>query len=637
MPPKASVFSTEICVAFLENVCDLDYQTCPHKHAKHPFLWQFEVKGKWCDLSNLDSNELEEGFRIVHKDGVHLTPSTAVPPLNRSDPRLPWYASFDRMSLEKGNTRFHLRRLSTPSSALFNDENSTVFAWYVKDEQDRWILYGTSNMNRRQKYATTFSSDEIERVFVGNNVKKLNVSSKMYQYVIDFEKMTQVNTTTKVVRPIRRRLKMSSNDSAIDLNLGIKENTMSAPAKRYKLDDDCTSQEDSETRSTSTSVNLSGNRCSWTFSDSDDNNEIRESEPPVELPPSSTRPKQTNFHPPQNVFDELKAGLNPDEAVPLEDYEWFFEENGSWVKYGMPSSLEHKGFVTAVSSDYIEKKFKEDPFKCITIESRKHKYILDFVKMTQTNLKTRSEREICRKMRVRPTALECVTVECTMDVTYEWYFKKQSCWIRYGDGEGRLNGEANSDVSTASSNDIEQHYSSLPLKPLEIARGYQTFILDFMKMTETNSMTHEERPICRRAKILSVPAGSTHPQVTSDSNSFPLYWSPMTKSDKLGIRVPLSSVDPEYRQHVSAIKLTLPDIFVTGMCRLQNPYLWKAYVNRREYVKQQHPDIEYKEQYLFHGTNQSNISAICEESIDWRLYGLCHGHKQGRGAYFSSR
>lgn len=36
------------------------------------------------------------------------------------------------------------------------------------------------------------------------------------------------------------------------------------------------------------------------------------------------------------------------------------------------------------------------------------------------------------------------------------------------------------------------------------------------------------------------------------------------------------------------------------------------------------------EQYLFHGTDQSLIEAICEQNFDWRMCGV-HGTAYGKG------
>lgn len=39
--------------------------------------------------------------------------------------------------------------------------------------------------------------------------------------------------------------------------------------------------------------------------------------------------------------------------------------------------------------------------------------------------------------------------------------------------------------------------------------------------------------------------------------------------------------------------------------------------------------------FVFHGTQQRNISKICENNFDWRLYGLNKGNKFGKGVSFS--
>lgn len=38
--------------------------------------------------------------------------------------------------------------------------------------------------------------------------------------------------------------------------------------------------------------------------------------------------------------------------------------------------------------------------------------------------------------------------------------------------------------------------------------------------------------------------------------------------------------------------------------------------------------------YLFHGTDESLIEAICEQNFDWRMCGV-HGTAYGKGSYFA--
>ncbi|XP_069820579.1 protein mono-ADP-ribosyltransferase PARP12-like [Dendropsophus ebraccatus] len=41
-----------------------------------------------------------------------------------------------------------------------------------------------------------------------------------------------------------------------------------------------------------------------------------------------------------------------------------------------------------------------------------------------------------------------------------------------------------------------------------------------------------------------------------------------------------------------------------------------------------------KEMWLFHGTDNKHIDAICNQNFDWRLCGV-HGTRYGQGSYFA--
>ncbi len=42
-----------------------------------------------------------------------------------------------------------------------------------------------------------------------------------------------------------------------------------------------------------------------------------------------------------------------------------------------------------------------------------------------------------------------------------------------------------------------------------------------------------------------------------------------------------------------------------------------------------------EEKFLFHGTRQKYLNAICEQGFDWRIAGMSTGTLYGRGSYFA--
>lgn len=86
------------------------------------------------------------------------------------------------------------------------------------------------------------------------------------------------------------------------------------------------------------------------------------------------------------------------ESILAPEHEWYFmDEMNRWVKYGQPNTLEKLSCVTSVTSDDIEKHYQVHPTQRMEIESQRHKYVLNFDTMTQTNKETLVRRSITRR------------------------------------------------------------------------------------------------------------------------------------------------------------------------------------------------------------------------------------------------
>ncbi|XP_032378723.1 protein mono-ADP-ribosyltransferase PARP12 [Etheostoma spectabile] len=78
----------------------------------------------------------------------------------------------------------------------------------------------------------------------------------------------------------------------------------------------------------------------------------------------------------------------------------------------------------------------------------------------------------------------------------------------------------------------------------------------------------------------------------------------------------------------------MPQGNINSIQRIQNPSLWKVFQWRKERIKTRIGGKTVNEQYLFHGTDESLIEAICEENFDWRMCGV-HGTAYGKESYFA--
>ncbi|XP_026476533.1 poly [ADP-ribose] polymerase 12-like [Ctenocephalides felis] len=67
--------------------------------------------------------------------------------------------------------------------------------------------------------------------------------------------------------------------------------------------------------------------------------------------------------------------------------------------------------------------------------------------------------------------------------------------------------------------------------------------------------------------------------------------------------------------------------------RCQNPTLYGQYLLKKEEMKSRYGNVNV--QYMFHGTNISNLDNIFKYNLDWRRHGNKIGNRYGKGASFS--
>ena len=120
----------------------------------------------------------------------------------------------------------------------------------------------------------------------------------------------------------------------------------------------------------------------------------------------------------------------------------------------------------------------------------------------------------------------------------------------------------------------------------------------------------------------------------SGRKHFPCHWEPMPDVE-LVRRIVLEHTSDEY---LRVARYLPPKFTLHHIERIQNPYLWEMYQNRRDLLLRLHnQDPErLNERYLWHGTKHANIQDICSNNLDWRRHGRNAGQVYGQGTYFSS-
>ena len=301
-----------------------------------------------------------------------------------------------RRTIFKNDTQSSKTKRSNNSSAA-NDK----FEWFFLDGKKRWIRFGDTNSGDAS-YATNLTSDDIEKHYLQNPNKPLDIENKHNKYILDFQSMTQINKQTKVARAVWR-----------------------------------------------TTAN-------------------------------NAQPKPNSMKP--TSHQSASSGSK---------YAWYFQnDKNGWTKFGDSSSGD-PSFATNLSSDDIEKHYLQNPTTPLHVENQFNKYVLDLVKMTQMNKKSKVLRPLWR---TTADNNKSTMGSSSDDEEYEWFFQDdKNNWTKFGESSS---GDR-SHVTNLTSRDIEKHYQSNKFKPLDIENQHNKYVLDLNKMTQTNKKTHVARPLWR--------------------------------------------------------------------------------------------------------------------------------------------
>ncbi|KAK5867740.1 hypothetical protein PBY51_012204 [Eleginops maclovinus] len=222
-----------------------------------------------------------------------------------------------------------------------------------------------------------------------------------------------------------------------------------------------------------------------------------------------------------------------------------------------------------------------------------------------------------------------------------WYWKdKSGKWQEYGQGDGDK-------PASVTSQTLENVY--LADIDTEIAFGADNhqYILYFKSalgsqgMYQQNVKFSTKREVRRRPLFVSghdvevkLKSGTSPSSSSSTVDSFPPNWDKSAILDFGHKLVLLSKSGKEYEMIESLLKRTMPGSKINKIQRVQNASLWKVFQWQKEQMKMRNGGKTVNEQYLFHGTEESLIEAICEQNFDWRMCGV-HGTAYGKGSYFA--
>lgn len=222
-----------------------------------------------------------------------------------------------------------------------------------------------------------------------------------------------------------------------------------------------------------------------------------------------------------------------------------------------------------------------------------------------------------------------------------WYWKDDDRkWLEFGQGDSDT-------PASVTSQTLENVYQADRETEISFGAGKQQYILHFksapgsQQMYQQNVKYKTKREVRRRPRFVSahdvevkLKSASPHSSSSSTAESFPPHWDKNALPD-IGYKLaPLSKSAKEYNMIEKLFKRTLPQSNIQSIQRIQNPYLWKVFQWQKEQMKKRNGGKAVNEQYLFHGTDESLIEAICEQNFDWRMCGV-HGTAYGKGSYFA--
>ncbi|CAG0898299.1 unnamed protein product [Darwinula stevensoni] len=208
-----------------------------------------------------------------------------------------------------------------------------------------------------------------------------------------------------------------------------------------------------------------------------------------------------------------------------------------------------------------------------------------------------------------------------------WYFlDKSGKWMEYGSTTAEHNS-----FSNLKSADIEKQFCTVQGSGcIAFSTNKFKYEVNFQTMKQKNLMTNVQRDIRRRP---APPDGSSNLVNVLKYRHVPSHWVPMQETETCKM-VPLYPESQEY-QNVASL---MPGFTVRKITRVQNPYLWEMYQNKRLVLLKKYNNDAGKvnERVLFHGTPSQNIQSICEQNFDWRLHGTANGSVFGKGVYFAT-
>ncbi|XP_077372714.1 protein mono-ADP-ribosyltransferase PARP12 isoform X3 [Festucalex cinctus] len=227
------------------------------------------------------------------------------------------------------------------------------------------------------------------------------------------------------------------------------------------------------------------------------------------------------------------------------------------------------------------------------------------------------------------------------------HFNLTTKWLWYWqDDVGQWQEFGQSDVNTPASltsEALENIYLVDRKTHMTFTAGKQQYVIYFQntaggqQMYQVNTKYSTRREVRRRPLFVSCSDMDvvSRKSLKSLTEECPPHWDKNALPD-IGYKLVPLPKSTEYNRIECLFKATMPKSTIWSIRRIQNPSLWTRFQLQREQMKKRNKGKPVIEQYLFHGTSNSLIAAICEQNFDWRMSGI-HGTAYGKGSYFAKQ
>ncbi|XP_054632525.1 protein mono-ADP-ribosyltransferase PARP12 [Dunckerocampus dactyliophorus] len=260
------------------------------------------------------------------------------------------------------------------------------------------------------------------------------------------------------------------------------------------------------------------------------------------------------------------------------------------------------------------------------LRPKKNSRLVDFMRMTYKDSEVR---------RLSTASSVMKPPHFILTTQWVWYWK---------DDNGKWKEFGQSDVNKPAcltSETLEKMYAADQTTQISFSAGDQQYVMHFsgdeagtQRMYQQNVKYLTKREVRRRPCFVSAHDVEDKRQRSSSLKAeFPEYWAKKALPD-IGYKFVPLPMCTEYHKIECLFKATMPKSTIKSIRRIQNPSLWTAFQWQREQMKKRNGGKPVNEQYLFHGTSETLIEAICEQNFDWRMSGV-HGTAYGKGSYFA--